>query len=319
MALALAGRPRPAPAADAGTEAVSDAPAATALDTPSDTRETPGTSPLAGASSESGPSVAKQAPGSPFVRSEPHPAPPFPILLNNAVKGYVKDFLDQPGGLKLAFQRSRPFMFEMMNVMESQGIPDDLVYLTFAESGFSDRGKGPWQFNAGTAKRFGLRVNPWVDDRRDPIQSTRAAAEYLAALHDQADNDWRVAVIGWNMGEGNLARYWLLEGSTFNKFENRLPRRTRALLSRFMAVAFIAQNAAAYGIGPVNFSEGPGYQLRKFKGGTGLGEIARRFGTSVKTLHSLNPALLTDLVPPYAKSYGIRVPLRLHHNSSGSF
>ena len=131
---------------------------------------------------------------------------PFPLLLNHAVQGYVSDFLERPAGLRMAFERSRPFMPEMIKLMKQQGIPDDLVYLTFAESDFSKRGKGPWQFTADTAARFGLRVNKWVDERRDPILSTKAAAEYLAELHDQADNDWRVALVAWNTGAGNLER-----------------------------------------------------------------------------------------------------------------
>ncbi len=246
---------------------------------------------------------------SPFVQPEPHPVAPFPMLLNQAVQNYVKNFLDQPQGLKLAFERSRPFLPEMIKVMKQSGVPDDLVYLTFAESDFTNSGKGPWQFGAPTAKRFGLHVNKWVDERRDPILSTRAAAEYLAQLHDQADNDWRVAVIGWNMGERYLDRYWLLEGSNYNRFANRLPRRTRQLLSRFMAVAFIAHNATAYGIGPVSYSDAPTYQMHTFKGGTLLTAIADRYGTTVSSLRRLNPALKADRVPPGEYSYAIRLPL----------
>jgi membrane-bound lytic murein transglycosylase D len=185
-----------------------------------------------------------------------------------------------------------------------------LVYLTFAESDFAKNGKGPWQFTFDTAARFGLRVNKWLDERRDPILSTRAAAEYLAELHDQADNDWRVAVIAWNTGAGNLNRYWRLEGATnYTKFADRLPRRTRQLLNRFMAVAFIAHNSATYGIGQVSDTEGDiGWTTQQFRGGTLLSSIARKFETTVSKLHELNPALRTDRVPPNLSSYVIRVP-----------
>jgi transglycosylase-like protein with SLT domain len=247
---------------------------------------------------------------SPFVHSEPRAAAPFPLLLNQAVRNYVEDFVDQPKGLELAFTRSRPFFPEMVEELKAQGVPDDLVYLTFAESDFSKGGKGPWQFTFDTAARFGLRVNKWLDERRDPILSTRAAAEYLAELHDQADNDWRVAVIAWNTGEGNLNRYWLLEGATnYTKFADRLPRRTRQLLNRFMAVAFIAHNSATYGIGQVGDTEGDiGWTTQQFRGGTLLSSIARKFETTVSKLHELNPALRTDRVPPNLSSYVIRVP-----------
>ncbi len=254
-------------------------------------------------------SSADQSTESPFVESEPRPVPPFPILLNRAVQQYVGDFLDQPGGLRLAFERSRPFLAEMVGVLKRQGLPDDLVYLAFAESRFSRRGNGPWQFNRGTARRFGLHINRWVDERRDPILSTRAAAEYLATLHDRADNDWRVALVGWNLGEGYLDRYWLLQGSNYNKFERYLPRRTRQLLCRFMAVAFIAHNATAYGIDPVSTSLPPAYEAHHFRGGTLLSAIAQRCRMTVAALRDLNPALLRDRLPPYAARYVVRVPL----------
>ena len=255
-----------------------------------------------------GPVSANPVPASPFVHSEPRAALPFPLLLNRAVQGYVKDFLDQPEGLKLAFERSRPFLPEMIKVMKQQGIPDDLVYLTFAESDFSKRGKGPWQFTVGTAARFGLHVNKWIDERRDPILSTKAAAEYLAELHDQADNDWRVALVAWNTGAGNLERYWLLQGANYTKFADRLPRRTRQLLNRFMAVAFIAHNSLAYGIGDVSYSDQPAWTIHRFKGGTLLKSIAHDFETTVAKLRELNPALRIDRVPPNERAYSIRIP-----------
>jgi len=181
---------------------------------------------------------------------------------------------------------------------------------SLAESGFSYQHLGPWQFEFDTAKRFGLRVNKWTDERRDPILSTRAAAEYLAQLHDQADShDWRIALVGWNMGEAYLGQYWLLAGDNFNKFADKLPRRTSQLLNRFMAVAYIAHNATTYGIGKINYTASPGYESRKFAGGTPLSTIAHRFGTTVAKLHFLNPALETDQVPPSEKTYSIRVPL----------
>ncbi len=230
------------------------------------------------------------------------------MLLNRAVQGYVKNFLDQPRGLQLAFERSRPFLPEMIKLMKLQGIPDDLVYLTFAESDFSKRGKGPWQFTVSTAARFGLRVNRWLDERRDPILSTKAAAQYLAELHDKADNDWRVALVAWNTGAGNLERYWLLQGANYTRFADRLPRRTRQLVNRFMAVAFIAHNAPAYGIGNVSYSDQPAWTMHNFKGGTLLKSIAAKFETTVAKLRDLNPALRADRVPPNLHNYALRIP-----------
>src|SRR5579872_4659742 len=86
------------------------------------------------------------APGSlPFVRSRPKLVPPFPLVLNHVVQGYIDNYLAQPKGLRESFQRSGPFMPEMLSLLRDDGLPPDLVYLSFAESAFSATGAGPWQ------------------------------------------------------------------------------------------------------------------------------------------------------------------------------
>ena len=152
------------------------------------------------------PAVA--TPGSlPFVRSRPKSVPPFPLVLNRAVQAYIDSYLAQPKGLRQSFQRSSPFMPEMISLFQDEGLPPDLVYLAFAESAFSAAGAGPWQLNKTTARRYGLIINQWLDERRDPIKSTRAAAEYLAELHDQTGADWRMTLVAWNNGDGGVYRY----------------------------------------------------------------------------------------------------------------
>ncbi|MGH7781481.1 MAG: transglycosylase SLT domain-containing protein [Candidatus Binataceae bacterium] len=247
--------------------------------------------------------------GSPFIVSEPKTVAPFPILLNRIVQQYVNEYLNRPGTLEATFNRSRPYLPEMARVMRSYGVPEDMVYLAFAESEFSGHGRGPWQFNKVTAERYGLHVNRWVDERRDPILSTRAAAEYLADLHDAAGYDWRVAVVGWNRGDLAINRFWVMRGNNFNRFMAALPHDTRCLLGRFMAVAFIAHNAAAYGIGNVNYDAPPAYSHISVRGGATLASLARGYHTTVAHLKQLNPAILRDRVPPYARNYGIRIPL----------
>jgi len=246
---------------------------------------------------------------SPFIISQPKPVAPFPILLNRIVQQYVNEYLNRPGTLEASFSRSRPYMPEMVRVMRSYRVPEDMVFLAFAESEFSRRGKGPWQFNKATAVKYGLHVNRWVDERRDPILSTRAAAEYLADLHDAAGYDWRVAVVGWNRGDLAINRYWAMRGENFNRYMAGLPRDTRCLLGRFMAVAFIAHNARAYGIGRVDYEAPPIYSQVSVRGGSTLVSIARAHHTTVSHLKELNPAILRDRVPPYARNYSIRVPL----------
>ncbi len=217
--------------------------------------------------------------------------------------------MNSPYHLQDTFDRSHPYLQDMVRVLRSYGLPDDLVYLAFAESEFSKIGQGPWQFTSETAKRFGLRIDNYVDERRDPVLSTKAAAEYLATLHDEAGDDWPVTLIAWNTGDSAINRYWSLRGRNMEHFGSRLPRRTRGLMGRFMAVAYIAHHANSYGITPVKLDDPPAYQMLPVTGGTPLSRVALDHGTTLQHLRELNPALLRDVVPPDQASYSVRIPL----------
>jgi peptidoglycan lytic transglycosylase D len=241
-----------------------------------------------------------------FRHNEPKRVPPFPLVLNQAVRQYVESFLDQSRLVEASFNNVAPYLPEMTKELERQGLPKDLVYLAFAESGFSKVGAGPWQLTRSTARLYGLRINKWVDERRDPVKSTRAAAEFLADLHDEV-GDWRITLASWNTGEAGIDRFWALRGADYDRILKHVPRRTGILLNRFMAAAFIARNAETYGLEPIEFYESPIERI-KVRGGTRLTRIAQVTGTSVQALHGLNPAILRDRVPPYAQTYEVWVP-----------
>jgi len=244
----------------------------------------------------------------PFVRSQPKAVPPFPLVLNRAVQTYIDKYVAQPEGLRRSFQRSGPFMPEMLSLLQEDGLPPDLVYLPFAESAFSAEGAGPWQLSETTARRYGLTINRWLDERRDPIKSTRAAAAYLAELHEQTGADWRMTLVAWNNGDEGVYRYLRLMTAPYERLMNRLPRRTRALMNRFMAVALIARHPEEYGIDRVRWRGVPRYHVIAVDGDTPLRAIATSNQTTIEALRSLNPALLTDYTPPGPASYPIRVP-----------
>lgn len=248
------------------------------------------------------------AEGIPYVRSEPHKVPPFPLVLNQTVQRYVDAFAEHNAGIRESFRRSRPYLPMMVKVLENHDLPPELVYLSFAESSFSSKGAGPWQLSVATARRFNLRVNRYIDERRDPIKSTRAAAQYLATLHDEV-GDWRVALVGWNRGETAMNDYWSLRGVDYSRLTANLPYNTRSLLNRFMAVAIIANQPERYGLEPVNYTEPGRFRILKVKGGTTLSEVARHTGVSVRVVRDYNPAILHDRVPP-GPSYELRLPLQ---------
>jgi Transglycosylase SLT domain len=244
----------------------------------------------------------------PFVRSQPQSVAPFPIVLNRAVQQYVNQYASQPQGLKQSFRRSQPYMAEMVHELESEGLPPDLIYLAFAESGFSPEGDGPWQLEKATAQRFGLLVNDWVDERRDPVKSTRAAAEYLATLHDASGSDWRMTLVAWNNGDRSLDRYARLRSASYDRLLAKLPYHTTSLMNRFMAVALMARHASDYGLDDVSLNDPPHYRVFKVKGGTLLSYVAQMAKVSLDAIRNANPALLRDRVPADVASYDIRVP-----------
>ena len=241
-----------------------------------------------------------------FEHNSPRRVAPFPLTLNQTVRRYIDSFLNQPHYLEASFNRVEPYLPDMVRELDARGLPRDLVYLAFAESEFSREGAGPWQLTRATARRFGLHINRYVDERRDPVKSTRAAAEYLAGLHDEI-GDWRVTVASWNRGEGSIDRFWALRGADYSRLMKKLPRCTRGLLNRFMAVAFIAQNAEAYDFEPIKYSRSP-YDRIRVRGGTPLSTVAKTAGVSVQIIRRLNPALLRDKVPPNFAAYEVWVP-----------
>ncbi len=241
-----------------------------------------------------------------FQVGQPRKVAPFPLVLNAAVQHYVDSYIAHSEGLKLSYARSAPYLTQMMDVLRQYGVPSDMVYLAFAESSFTKAGAGPWQLTKATARRFGLTVNEFLDERRDPLKSTRAAAEYLAELHDEI-GDWRLTIIAWNTGEGMLSHFVRDRGEDFDRLLERLPGRTRSLLSRFMAVAFISKNAREYGIEEVVYSEPAQYARISVPGGTPLTRVAQATHSQVYEIQHLNPAILTDRVPP--GGYDVVIPL----------
>ena len=246
----------------------------------------------------------------PFVRNEARGVDPFPLVLNRTVQGYVDAYLNQPEGLKRSVRRSSAYIPEMVAVLQERGLPHDLVYLSYAESGFSYRGAGPWQLSKPTARRYGLRVNQWMDERRDPIKSTRAAADYLTELHEQTGSDWRMTLVAWNNGENGVDRYMRLRDVSYDRLMLRLPRRTRSLMNRFMAVALIARDhRREFGLPAGDGARSPQYRTVVARGGTTFKALAQREHTSIQAIGQLNPALFRQCVPPGAAAYPVRLPL----------
>lgn len=195
-------------------------------------------------------------------------------------------------------------------------LPLELVYLSLVESGFNPRAysraraTGPWQFMKGTGRRYGLRVNYYVDERRDPIKSTVAAAHHLRDLYDTFGS-WPLAMAAYNAGEGKVRRALKkTNGETFQEIARSryLRRETREYVPRIMAATIIAKNPEHYGFSsrqpdPYQFEEVVVSRPLHLK------DIARAARLSYRELRSLNPELRRYVTPPRDKAYHLKVPV----------
>jgi membrane-bound lytic murein transglycosylase D len=178
-------------------------------------------------------------------------------------------------------------------------MPAELCLLPIIESAldpfaFSPGGAaGLWQFIPGTAKRYGLKIDWWVDERRDPVASTDSALDYLQALHERFD-DWSLAVAAYNCGEGRVARALLRADDGADFFDLKLPRETAAYVPRLLAFAAIIDEPAAHGI-ELPFEQIAAQAQHTAAVQTGgqidIARAADAVGISVEQVYALNPAL----------------------------
>jgi membrane-bound lytic murein transglycosylase D len=212
-----------------------------------------------------------------------------------------------------ALSRSGRYVPRMSSILEKEGVPQELAYLPLIESGFrtgavSRAGAvGPWQFIRATGQRYGLRIDRYVDERRDPVKSTYAAARYLKDLYDMFGN-WHLSLAAYNTGERNISRilgrgdaddFWQMSdrGYLYQETENYVPQ--------FLAALQIAEEPEAYGFQPPD-AQPPHYDLVTIKRSLSLATVAQLSGTSTDTIKDLNPALHRGVVPPHG--YAVRLP-----------
>jgi membrane-bound lytic murein transglycosylase D len=238
-------------------------------------------------------------------------------VFNDAVKYYVVYFTTEK---KKVFgnwlKRARRYVPIIKEILKENGMPEDLVYLAMIESGFSPKAyspkkaSGPWQFIYSTGGRFGLRVNYWIDERRDPEKSTVAAAKYLRALFNQF-GCWYLAAAGYNAGEGRVGK--AIEKYNTNDFwelakYNALPRETREYIPKLIAAAIIAKDPEKYGFGSITYDDPVRFEEVQMPKGTLLKVIAKANSMDLAYLKSLNPEILRGITPPNLNNYAIKLP-----------
>lgn len=239
-----------------------------------------------------------------------------PIVIDSQVESHIRYFntaiRDRFEKWLLRLSHYRPLVERIFLEFE---LPTDLVYLSLVESGFNPyaysraRATGPWQFMKGTAQVYGLRVDSYVDERRDPIKSTVAAARYLRDLYDLFGT-WPLAMAAYNAGEGKVMR--ALQKSQSESFveisQTRFIRReTKEYVPRFMAATIIAKDPERFGfrladVTPHDFDE---VIVRR---SIHLQSLAAASGVPFEILKNLNPELRRYATPPGEAAYHLKVP-----------
>jgi membrane-bound lytic murein transglycosylase D len=237
-----------------------------------------------------------------------------------AIRAVERNIELYTGPLKKTFtkylSRSGKYIRMMKNIMKEEGLPEDMAYLPLVESGFNTkaysrkRAAGPWQFISATGKRYGLRVDWWVDERRDPVKSTRAAARYLKDLHDMFGS-WSLAMAAYNAGEGKVRRalgrtrngnYWSLLST------RHIRRETKNYVPNFIAARLIAIDPGKYGFLDVAYESDYVFDEVELQSPLTLDVIAKCAESNVNEIKDLNPELRRWSTPPDVQHYRLRIP-----------
>jgi len=212
--------------------------------------------------------------------------------------------------------RSSRYLPMVRKTMKGSYLPEDMAYLPLIESGFNPmavsraKATGLWQFMKMTAKRYGLRVDQWIDERHDPVKSTRAAMEYFQDLYGMFGS-WPLSMASYNAGEGKIGRTLASTGATDYwelKALGRMPRETRDYVPKFMAATMIAKNPESYGFS-VQYETPIPYDEVVISKQTPLLAISRATNVSLAELKTYNPELKRNATPPNYPNYLLKLPV----------
>jgi len=239
------------------------------------------------------------------------PSYDIPMDLNTKVLDYVEIFqTTRRRSFEAGLIRSHKFEAIMKPIFSEYGVPTDVYYLALIESGFnpkaysSAKAMGVWQFISATGKLYGLRRTDWLDERRDPVKATRAAARHLKDLFDEFGS-WPLAFAAYNAGRGRVQRS-IAKAGTNDFWSLDLPGETRNYVPAYFAALIIAKDPERYGF-QLDYEQLDPTEIMEVGGGTRLSLVAALCRTSVDTIQDLNPELRKSTVPPGGK-YALKIP-----------
>jgi membrane-bound lytic murein transglycosylase D len=238
-------------------------------------------------------------------------------LAVKAVKRNISFFSEKiKEKFSLWLSRSGKYLDLMKGILKEKDVPEEIVFLSLIESGFNPfayspaRAAGYWQFIASTAKRYGLKINWWRDERRDPVKSTEAAANYLKDLYEMFGS-WNLAMAAYNAGEGKILKalnktktddYWSLLNTRYIKSE------TKDYVPKFIAASLIANSPQNFGFEDLEYHRPLNYDEVTIELPVDLEVIAECTETTEEVIRGLNPELRRWCTPPDVPEYVLKIP-----------
>jgi membrane-bound lytic murein transglycosylase D len=222
----------------------------------------------------------------------------FDEVQEPAIDQQLAWFQHNPDYLERVFQRAQRYLYHVVTEVEARGMPLEFALLPVVESAYEpfaysvSRASGLWQFIPGTGSRFGLKQDWWYDGRRDVIESTRAALDYLQALHDQFDGDWLLAIAAYNVGEMAVQRAIdnnRALGRPTDFWHLNLPAETRAYVPKLLAMKRLMAEPERYGLDFAAIPNEPYFAVIDTQSQLQLTVAAQLAGTSYDELVALNP------------------------------
>ncbi|BCX79066.1 lytic transglycosylase domain-containing protein [Campylobacter sp. 19-13652] len=234
----------------------------------------------------------------------------FEDIKNDIKVGHIRDFDE-------SIQNAKSYIDMLKNTVQSSGVPPTLFYLAMVESGLSNRvisgakAAGIWQFMESTARLYGLRVDKYVDERKDPQRSSQAATKYLRSLKREFGK-WYLAILAYNCGNTKLRKAISQAGSDdlavlLDPSKKYLPSETRRFIGKILRQAIIASDL---GFSVAKEDKANSLKLSKISvpGGTSLVEVADSIGVGVNRLKEYNAHIKLAFTPPNSKNYHLYIP-----------